>query len=45
MSLTRRSFLAMGSSARLGLAVSSSLKAQSARPTSQDMQRADDLLR
>ena len=45
MSLTRRSFLAMGSSAGLGLAVSSSLKAQTARPTSQDMQRADDLLR
>src|SRR5262245_14929464 len=45
MSLTRRSFLAIASSAGLAFAVTPSLKAQVARPTNRDMQRADDLLR
>jgi beta-glucosidase len=45
MSLTRRLFLALGSSAGVAFAMSSSLKAQAARPTNHDIQRADDLLR
>jgi beta-glucosidase len=43
--LTRRSFLAISSSAGVALAMSHPLKAQAAQPTSQDMQRVDDLLR
>jgi len=43
--LTRRSFLAIGSSAGVALAMSPSLKARAARPTNQDMQRVDELLR
>jgi beta-glucosidase len=45
MSLTRRSFLAIGSSAGVALAMSHSSSAQGAPPTGPDMQRADDLLR
>jgi len=44
MSITRRTFLALGSSAGVGLAVSRSLHAQAPAPTSRDMQRADELL-
>jgi hypothetical protein len=45
MSLTRRSFLAIGSSAGVALALTRSTHAQSAAPTNQDMKRADELLR
>jgi beta-glucosidase len=45
MSLTRRSFLAIGSSAGVALAMSRSSSAQGAQPAGQDMKRADDLLR
>jgi beta-glucosidase len=45
MSLTRRSFLSISSSAGVALALARSTHAQSPAPTNQDTKRADDLLR
>ena len=45
MSLTRRSFLAITSSAGAALALTRSMHAQSPGPTTAEMNRADELLR